>query len=249
MISWEWVSLDEVDSTNSYAKQHCATLAHGSIITAKRQTLGRGRRGNGWAPTQDGSALAMSVLLKNLTPPQASLLPVVCAVAVCRALSEICLHDCMIKWPNDILLDNRKACGILCESIVGGDSFCVVCGIGVNLTQPRSYFDENNLPHATSVAAQTGKLCSSAQAAAAIAEQLADLLDTLMSTGFASIREEYRACCINIGREVLIHIDGAQHQAKAVDIADNGNLVCEADGRHFLVNAGEASVRGLYGYV
>ena len=252
-MDWHWHIFETLSSTNSYCKENAASLPHGSIVIARSQTAGRGRRGKAWVDSPPDSALAMSILLKSegdeALRGYAPVMPLVIGVAVARAVFALSGRACTIKWPNDVLLENKKLCGILCESLVCGDSFCLVGGFGVNLTQPRTFFDENGLPHATSIAAETGGLYTREQAADAIAAQLSSALATVQAEGFGPIRDEYAGLCINIGREVDVSVNGARMRALAVGIADNGNLICEAGGSRFTVNAGEASVRGVYGYV
>jgi BirA family biotin operon repressor/biotin-[acetyl-CoA-carboxylase] ligase len=115
--------LRTADSTNARARALAlAGAPSGTLVTATEQTAGRGRQGRTWS-APPGRALVMSVLVRD--PP--SLLPLLAAVAV----AEVCGDDARIKWPNDVLLDGRKAAGILVE----GRPFegWVVLGIGLNV--------------------------------------------------------------------------------------------------------------------
>lgn len=244
--------VDAVTSTNDYLKERWRSLPHGEAVFAHRQTAGKGRRGHTWAEVRPGDSMAFSVLLKETSPgalrARAGLLPLLCGMAVRRALCRAGA-DAAIKWPNDLVLHGRKVCGILCESGFAGDSFYAVCGMGVNLRQTRTYFDSVELPHATSVELETGLQLTGEELAHAVLVELSPLCDTLLTKGFSALREEYEAHCATLGREVLVTISGEQLQAFAKGVGEDGALLCEKDGRRFPVYAGEASVRGLYGYV
>ncbi len=118
-----------------------------------------------------------------------------------------------IKWPNDLLLNGKKIVGILCESVCYGyqqQGRGILCGIGINLAQPQSYSDPADLPHGTSLALQ-GAAINLEQDPGWLAEALTDFgfnrpLYTFARDGFAPFREEYKAACVNIGRQVTFDL-------------------------------------------
>lgn len=237
------ITLERTDSTNSYIREHLAELSDGDTVIALTQTAGRGRRGHIW--TADEGALAMSVLLRN--PPYPAAVTLCAGVAVCEALEALSrdFPKAEIKWPNDVLIGGFKVCGILCESVVCGDKFDVICGIGVNLSQSRESFDAAGLPHAASVL-QTAGIAPERDA---LALGIAQRLRKLCNSGFAEIRSNYRDRCITLGREVRIIGENGERTAFAKDITENGFLICRDENGAFEVNAGEVSVRGLLGYI
>lgn len=237
------VTLDEVDSTNSYIRAHLNELADGDAVTALLQTAGRGRRGHSWAP--DREMLPLSVLLRR--PPYPAAVTLCAGVAVCRALRALSADfpETGIKWPNDIIVGGFKVCGILCESLCFGDRFDIICGIGVNLSQTREHFDGIGLPHAASIRELTGITPDRNALALDIVRRLRELC----TRDFSEIRSEYASLCLTIGREVRIVSESGERRAFAQDIAENGFLVCRDESGEFEVNSGEVSVRGLLGYV
>lgn len=238
------IHLEETDSTNTWIKQRRSELPDGTLVTAKRQTAGKGRMGHTWL--DERGMLPMSVLLKD--PPHPTEVTLCAAVAVCRAL-EAAYPETKpkfgIKWPNDIVLDGYKLCGILCESACFGDRIDVICGIGINLTQSADFFAKSGLPHGASLETLTGF----APEREMLAESIADILTELCSAGFLPVIDEYRSRCITIGKEVRLIRSGTEETAFAQDIAENGFLICRSGNGVFEVNSGEVSVRGLYGYV
>ncbi len=146
------IKLDAIDSTNDYLK-HLASqkyIENFTVVAAKRQHNGRGQMGSSWK-SEDGKNLIMSVLIKDVLKNVNEIfhLNVAVALAIIHALSEYNLPNLCIKWPNDIMSDNKKICGILIENSFKSDTKIEsVVGIGLNVNQ--TAFD--NLPKASSMA-------------------------------------------------------------------------------------------------
>lgn len=234
------IYLDEVDSTNSYLKAHSGGLSDGDVVTARLQTAGRGRLGHEWAANE--GMLPLSILLKN--PPELENITARVGLAVCEALEEICGISAFIKWPNDIIIGSRKVCGILCESAAFGDNFCVIVGIGVNVSQTADFFENAKLPNAASILMLTGK----APARGELTEKIAERVKLRAAMSFAECYDEYKPRVINLGRQVRIISPAAERTATAVDISENGFLVCRDESGAFEVSSGEVSIRGVNGY-
>ena len=165
--------------------------------------------------------------------------------------------DCQIKWPNELLLNGNKIVGILCEGVSYGyqqQGRGILCGIGINLAQPQSYFDAAGLPNGTSLALQGAKVDLSTDPAW-LAEGLTDFgfdrnMYVFARDGFAPFREEYKAACVNLGRRVTLDLpDGGQGAGEAVDVDEEGRLVVRTDSGEVHVFTGEVSVHGIYGAV
>ncbi len=239
---------EQLSSTNDYLKQHAAALVHGTVVTADCQTAGRGRAGKAWQ-NNARRGLALSVLLRPPSVHHTQLLPLVCALAVKSTVSVLCGLPAGIKWPNDIVLGGKKVCGILCESVLLGQSVYAVCGIGLNLAQQREEFEADALLHATSLWMETNKEYPIADVTAVLLAELERCYDRFIAEGFDRLLQEYKSTCITLGREVRVMQNGSIRQGRATGLAPNGALLVELDGIVTEINAGEASVRGLYGYV
>ena len=251
---WNLIRLEQVDSTNTYLKNNCAALPHGSAVFTDCQTAGRGRRGNSWDGGEHvpGQNLALSFLLKDARLEDMGILPLLCAIAVRRAVRALTEEDAWIKWPNDMILNGKKLCGILCESriTVGQESgLSAVCGIGMNLTQEQAEFDRMELPHATSLKLCTGKIFSLEEVTIAILEHFSQVYARYRSEGFPAMLPEYRDGCITLGRQVRVIKGEEIKEGTALNITPEGELLCLIDGEEQIIRSGEASVRGLYGYV
>ncbi|MFU8792782.1 MAG: biotin--[acetyl-CoA-carboxylase] ligase [Acholeplasmataceae bacterium] len=123
-----------LDSTNAYLKTHYQDLKHMTLITSDEQKEGYGRKHTPWVSTKDSATFSL-LLKKDITLEQASLMPLLAAIAVHKVLYHYD-HSLTIKWPNDLLYNQKKLAGILCESITyGQDIKALIIGIGININQ------------------------------------------------------------------------------------------------------------------
>ena len=229
---------DEVASTNTEAK-NAADAGNGALFIADTQTAGRGRLGRGWA-SPAGCGIWMSLLLTpDIAPERIPQITLVAGMAVCRAIGG----GAMIKWPNDIVISTKKICGILTEYSGGR----VICGIGINVNTPA--FPQALSHIATSLYLETGRETDRAALAASVMNHFEPLYDRFLSGGFAALADEYKKLCVTIGRKVTVTGAGDTIRGTAAGITPDGGLVLDtADGKK-IITSGEASVRGIYGYI
>ena len=242
--------LPECGSTNAYVKEHFEEFGPVGAVYTENQTAGRGRLGRSWV-NAEGKALYYTVAIREPLAQPATL-PLLASLAVRTQLKLRYGVDCQIKWPNDLLLNGKKIVGILCESVSYGyqqQGRGILCGIGINLAQPQSYFDAMELPHGTSLALQ-GIAVDPAADAAALAESMTNFgfdraLYGFEREGFSAIRDAYKARCVNLGRHVTF--DGGE--GTALDVDEDGRLVVQGAEGSTHVFTGEVSVHGIYGAV
>lgn len=232
---------ERVDSTNLYLRRLSATAADGTAVIAGAQSAGRGRSGRSFLSPEGG--LYLSVLLRpELEPERLPTLTPVAAVAVCRAVETVCGARCGIKWPNDVLLGGKKICGILVESVLGGEKNCVIVGIGINANTPS--FPEELRPIAGSIAAVTGGQVDLRALAAAVLAEFDALYAAWLAGGGRAALAEYRSLCLNVGRELLV----GERRGRGLAVGDDYSLLVRfSDGAEEALRFGEVSVRGLYG--
>ncbi len=242
---------EETGSTN----EDCKRLAQdgapgGTLVVADKQTAGRGRRGRTWV-SPAGESVCMSLLLRpECAPNQASALTLVMAVAVLEAIEELSPGSCGIKWPNDLVMNGKKVCGILTEMSLEKTAIdYVIIGVGMNANQ--SSFAAEISETATSLFLELGKKTDRAaligrvlhhfEAAYAVFEKPRDL------TG---LMERYNHYLLNKDRQVRVLDPQGEYEGVALGINAEGELlVKKQDGELVAVYAGEVSVRGVYGYV
>jgi BirA family biotin operon repressor/biotin-[acetyl-CoA-carboxylase] ligase len=177
---------DEVDSTNSVAARLDA--AEGTVVLARNQTAGRGRFGRVWR-SRPGAAILMSVLLRP--PPELrrpSVLTAWAAVGVSDAIAALTGRTARIKWPNDLLMDDKKVCGILIEQ-----GAATIVGIGLNSNQTAEEFAAAGLPLASSLTALSGKSFELRPAAEAVLAHLDAAYSQLTSGNRAAVEATWQA--------------------------------------------------------
>lgn len=241
-----------LDSTNEEAKRIAAREKdfHGSLIITKDQTGGKGRRGRSWLSPK-GTTIAMSLLLKpEIAPDNASMLTLVAALAVNQAIREVTGLPALIKWPNDIVVNAKKVCGILTEMSVDMTGIqYVVVGIGINVNQME--FPEELLVSATSLRKESGMLTDREELITKIVEYFQHFYEIFIETeNLESLYGVYNKQLVNIDKQVKLLLPGQEKTGIARGINMKGELlVTGEDGKEMTIASGEVSVRGLYGYV
>jgi len=242
---------DVIGSTNTTAMQMAEEGApHGTLVVADRQDSGKGRRGRSWI-VPAGIAIAMSIVLKpqELLPEHAPQITLVAALAVARAIGEQTGLSVQIKWPNDIVIDGKKVCGILTEMSTQIDYINhIVVGIGINVHNEQ--FPEELADRATSLYLAGGRHYSRAVLVEAVCEQFEHFYEIFMRTqDMSGLKEVYDACLVNRGKRVRILDPKGEYDGTAQGITPQGALEVDTGDGCRLVDSGEVSVRGVYGYV
>ncbi len=241
---------DELDSTNEFAKSLAREGAlEGTIVIADTQTSGKGRLGRTWvSPPKTGIWLSL-ILRPEIKPQHAGQLTLLSGLCMCEAIHNITGMNSYIKWPNDVVVNGKKVCGILTEMNAEIERVNhVVLGIGVNVNQ--NEFNED-LPYATSLSieGQTNYKRS------IIVKEFIDIFEKAyeaykVSESLAEFLPRYENKCITLGKEVKIIEGGREIIAQAINVEENGNLIVMlSDGSKKQIYAGEVSVRGLFGYI
>ncbi len=255
---------DEIDSTNIKARTLGEEGAlHGTLVVSDRQVAGKGRRGRTWESPK-GMSIYMTLLLRpEIAPPKASMLTLVMAQSVAEGIEQVTtdtsiaeVNSCTantaigIKWPNDIVMNRKKVCGILTEMSTEIDYInYVVIGVGINVNQ--KVFEGELADKATSLLIESGDMVKRAALIAAIMERFEENYAIFLKTeDLSGIRDAYNHMLVNRGREVRILEPGNEYNAHSAGINKLGELVVTTeDGEEKHIFAGEVSVRGIYGYV
>lgn len=218
----------------------------GSLIIAEEQTSGRGRQGRKWL-SPPGKGIWMSLLLRPELPltcaPQLTLL---CAVAVCRAIRAVTGVDAGIKWPNDLLVQGRKVCGILIES-VGEDELIRYCiaGIGIDVNLDPDDYPPELLAIATSLKMESGQDCNRAVLIGAVMNELEKLYELYVEQGFGPICHLWEALSITMGKEITVKTARGDIQGIAEGLDPSGALtLVSKDGQRINIYSGEVQLGG-----
>lgn len=249
-LGWNLLYYPETDSTNVRAKALGDEGRHGTLLVANSQTAGRGRRGRIWE-SPDEKNIYMTVFLKpEIAIEKAPMLTLVMAHSAAKILRDVFDLDVQIKWPNDLVLNNKKICGILTEmSVKQGQIEYVVVGVGMNVGNKT--FPEELQQSATSLWLETGEKFSRAKIIAEIMNEFEIEYEIFCKeNNLEWMQESYNQMLVNCGREVSILDEKGTYQARAIGINASGELQVEReDGQVEHIFAGEVSVRGIYGYV
>lgn len=255
-IHTEWAGkqvlfLKETMTTNADAKRLAEEGApHGTLVVADRQSAGRGRRGRSWE-SPAGTSVYMTIALKpDFAPAKASMLTLVMALAVAEAVTEVTGLEAGIKWPNDIVVNRKKICGILTELSMEADYIqSVVIGVGINTNQES--FPEEIKATATSLYLEKGEKISRAELIAAVMKHFEHYYELFTQKEELSLfREAYEKRLVNRNCKVRVLDPKGDFEGTAEGITDTGELLVRlADKSVVQVYAGEVSVRGYYGYV
>ena len=249
----EHYHFDILDSTNKKAKE-LAELGckHGTLVTADAQEAGVGRRGRSWS-SEKGAGIYMSVVIRpQIKTEQVSMLTLVAALAVAKALEEMEVYEMQtpcIKWPNDLVLHKKKICGILTELALNGTSIAyVIVGIGINVHQ--NLFPEELKGMATSLDIETGGYCSRSRLIEHTLRYFEIYYEKYLQTGDCTLlQQEYENYLANKEELVKVLDPAGAYEGIAKGITPKGELMVDVGSGLRYVDSGEVSVRGIYGYV
>ena len=233
------ICLDEVDSTSSFLRRMLKDGETGNVLAvAKKQTAGRGRNGKSFY-SPENTGLYMSVLLHPCCAFADAVGVTTCAcVAVAKAVENVTGRKTGIKWVNDLYMDEKKVCGILCEAVNDyklGITKSVIIGVGVNLCTADFPDDIRDT---------AGSLSAKADCFAPLCAEIANALFALDFGGIPEdILAEYRSRSIVIGRDIEYCVNGSKNTARAIGIDSSGGLVIERGGELTTLSSGEISVR------
>lgn len=239
-----------LDSTNTKARQLAEEgYPAGTLVVAEKQENGRGRRGRCWE-SAEGTGIFMTLLLKpEIAPDHASMLTLVSALAVSGAITKCTGRPVGIKWPNDIVMNGKKVCGILTEMSAQVDYInYVVVGIGINVHNES--FSEEISHMATSLWLETGKHFERVALIEEMMEQFEKYYEIFLETeDLTGLVKEYNSRLVNMQQHVRVLDPKQPFEGRAMGITFSGELIVDTwEGRR-LVSAGEVSVRGTYGYI
>ncbi|MGL4791951.1 MAG: biotin--[acetyl-CoA-carboxylase] ligase [Anaerotignaceae bacterium] len=235
--------IETVDSTNNKVRELAQNGAkEGCTVIAETQTGGKGRLGRPWK-SPPGNGVWISVLLKpEIAPQNVSSITLLAGLSVCKVLRALFGVNAEIKWPNDVLLNGKKLCGILTEMNAQMESVdFVIVGIGINVNN--ASFPKDIEDVATSIYQNIGKEVNRIPIICELLKELEKNYAIYKQKGFSGIRAEYSNLCVTLNKEVkVIAKDG--FIGKAVEITDEGELVVEkSDKTRVTVFSGEVSIR------
>lgn len=256
LMHTEWVAkevlyFDTIDSTNTKAQELAEKgYPSGTLVVADKQESGKGRRGRSWV-SPSGTGIFMTLMIKpDINPNNASMLTLVAALAVAKAITSVTGKEAMIKWPNDIVVNSKKVCGILTEMNAQFDYINhIVVGIGINVHN-ESFPEEISQMASSLMIEAGGKRFHRAQIIAETMSYFEQYYDTFLKTqDLSALVREYDELLVNRNKSVRVLDPKEPFDGKAMGITPKGELIVDTWESRKLVSSGEVSVRGIYGYV
>ncbi len=256
LMHTEWVArevlyFDTIDSTNTKAQELAEKgYQSGTLVVADKQESGKGRRGRSWV-SPSGTGIFMTLMIKpDINPNNASMLTLVAALAVAKAITSVTGEEALIKWPNDIVVNGKKVCGILTEMNAQFDYINhIVVGIGINVHN-ESFPEEISQMASSLMIEAGGKRFHRAQIIAETMSYFEQYYDTFLKTqDLSALVREYDKLLVNRNKSVRVLDPKEPFDGKAMGITSKGELIVDTWESRKLVSSGEVSVRGIYGYV
>lgn len=242
---------EELASTNLQAKLDAENGAReGTLIVADMQTAGRGRRGRSWSSPPGTNVYFTLILKPDFRVELASMVTLVMGLAVAEGIRETCGLEARIKWPNDIVVNGKKVCGILAEMSTERDFIhYVVMGVGINVA--RQDFPPEIAQTASCLEQECGRAVSRAEIMVNVMKAFETYYGIFRGDGsLAGLLDRYNGMLAGKDGEVRILDPKGEYRGISRGINPAGELLVEReDGTVEPVYAGEVSVRGIYGYV
>jgi len=198
----------------------------GALVVAETQTKGRGRMGRVWSSAKYKGIYMSLILTPQIMPNQASILTLLTAVSVCEAVRKSVGVEVNIKWPNDILIGNKKLAGILTELDAELDAVrFIIIGIGINVNND----SKASVPGGVSLSEETGEVLSRVELLQAILRSFEENYLLFKRSGPGGITEKWRRYNSTLGKRVKVSCHHKQIEGEASDIDSDGALLLRSD--------------------
>lgn len=233
------IYLENIDSTNLWAKNNIETLDDKTVVFAEAQTRGRGRLQRSWVDLGKGN-LFMSLVLKpaETFDEHYSNLTQYMSLSLCKVLENYGVKP-EIKWPNDVLIDGKKIAGILSEASVRGTTFKgLVLGIGVNLNAKEEDFAQID-KKVTALNIETGREIDLKEFKTALVEEFFKNYETFLTQGFEFIKKDYLSRANFLDKELCVALINETKTGVAKGVTDSGELVLCNGENEFILNIGD----------
>jgi BirA family biotin operon repressor/biotin-[acetyl-CoA-carboxylase] ligase len=232
--------LEITDSTNDVAFALAKSgAAEGTVVIADAQTKGKGRLNRIWQSPPTCNIYTSIVLRPHIAPVFACRMTLMAGVAVAEFLSRYCAQV-MLKWPNDVKINDKKICGILSEmSASAGKIDFVIVGIGINVNMGKGDFDPAFRDVSTSLKEETGNDISRLDLIVELYDHMEAFYKMLLENGFEPIRERWLKYANNIGKYVSVTLKDEIQNGRVRGIDEYGALLIEEDHNIKRITAGD----------
>ena len=236
---------EEIGSTNDEAfRLGSAGAPEGTVLIADRQTAGRGRMQRSWH-SPEGTNIYTSIILRpEIELAKAPQISILAGVVVAEVLNDYCPDKVKLKWPNDVLIDRKKVCGILPQIKTSANAVnFIVLGIGINVNINNDQFPDEIRDLATSLVIETGNKISRLELIISLYENLTKWYKQFLKKGFSSIREKWLSLTPMIGQTVQVMFHEETVSGEAIGLDEDGSLILLTDKNETIrISAGDATI-------
>ncbi len=224
MHDFEFYYFKSISSTNDKAKEMADEGKSNIVVVAEKQEKGRGRFGRKWNSSLGG--LYMTIVLEEKNPDKAKYMTFMASVAVAKTIRKLAKLNAMVKWPNDVLVNDKKVCGILTEIISGKKNYALI-GIGLNVNQKK--FDKEIRDKATSMRIESNKDFDIKSVSKSIIAEFNKLYQNYTIGDYGKILRLWKEYSHTLGRKIMAKTISGTYVGKAVDIDKDCSLVLKLD--------------------
>jgi BirA family biotin operon repressor/biotin-[acetyl-CoA-carboxylase] ligase len=232
-------------STNDKAFElGIAGMPEGTAVIADSQSRGKGRYQRSWYSPPGANIYTSLILRPQITPSEASMIPIMAGVAVAEVLNFYCSGRISLKWPNDVLINSKKVCGILSQAKMEMRKIdFIVLGIGINVNIGYNQFSKTIRDSATSIAIENGRKISRQDLVISLYENLEKWYKKLQKKRFGAIKQKWLKLSPMIGRIVQVKFSDETWEGKATGLDDDGSLILlTGENKEIKISAGDATI-------
>jgi len=232
----------KIDSTNHYLLEN--DLANGTVAVADFQSAGRGRLQRKWEASERDGLLFSLLINENLDQFHPASFSFLSAIAVYEALRNLYYQlPLALKWPNDVICDGKKICGILVESRSTGAGLTkVVIGMGININQDQIFFNREGLTHGTSLKLATGQEVDPIYLLESVLESLEEALLFAKDEAISIILNKWKSYCPYIGKHIKLIENEKEHSGIFEDLDHEGGIILNQKGQMNTYYAADVSI-------
>lgn len=232
------IRFDCIDSTNDYLLENYQVLDNSTLVIAEKQSKGKGRKGHNWV--SNGDNIYMSLLIKDMIINSPNLLTLITGLALSRTIDKLYKVNTLIKWPNDIFLNDLKVAGILVETKYSNKLECIVIGVGINVNQLD--FNNDELVNATSLLKETNIKIDKELIISTFIENYYDLFNMYLTNGFTNFVDEINNKLYILNKEIYV-TNNPEINGLCVGISSTGELLIKTNSEVISLNSKEVSIR------
>lgn len=231
-------------STNEDAfRLGIAGAPEGTIVIADSQTKGRGRLQRAWHSPPGSNIYTTVILRPQMDPARAPQISILAGVAVAEVLESYGPVKVELKWPNDVLINEKKVCGILCQAKADVNEVdFIVLGMGINVNINYNQFPREIQKLATSLSIETGREINRLELIISLYENLTKWYKQLLQDGFDRIKEKWLSLSLMTGKPVEVIFQEEIVSGEAIGLDEDGSLILLAGDREIKVSAGDATI-------